>query len=33
LAAELIQDGQVMATAKGKFLEKSAVGLFGKAEK
>jgi uncharacterized protein (TIGR00369 family) len=33
VAAELIQDGQVKATAKGKFLEKSAVGLFGKAEK
>lgn len=33
LAAELIQDGQVMATAKGKFLEKSAVGWFGKAGK
>jgi uncharacterized protein (TIGR00369 family) len=33
LSAELIQDGQVKATAKGRFLEKSAVGLFGKVEK
>ena len=28
LAAELLQDGQVVATATGKFLEKSAVGWF-----
>jgi len=30
LAAELIQDGQIKATAKGKFMEKAAVGRFGK---
>ena len=29
LAAELIQDGQVKATARAKFLEKTAVGCFG----
>ena len=26
MAAELIQDGQVKATAKAKFMEKSAIG-------
>ena len=31
LAAELIQDGLVKATAKAKFLEKAAMGWFGKA--
>ncbi|MEN6451532.1 MAG: PaaI family thioesterase [Thermoguttaceae bacterium] len=30
LAAELIQDGQVKATAKAKFLERAAAGLFGR---
>lgn len=33
LAAELIQDDRIKATAKGKFLEKTAVGLFGKVGK
>ncbi|MCU0871754.1 MAG: PaaI family thioesterase [Pirellulaceae bacterium] len=28
LAAELVQEEQVMATARGKFLEKSARGIF-----
>lgn len=32
LAAELIQDGMVKATAKAKFLEKAAMGWFRKAE-
>jgi acyl-coenzyme A thioesterase PaaI-like protein len=31
LTAELIQDGQVKATAKGKFMERSALVWFGKA--
>ena len=31
LAAELIQDGQIKATAKAKFLEKAAMGWFRKA--
>ena len=31
LAAELVQDGLVKATAKAKFLEKTAMGLFAKA--
>ena len=32
LAAELVQNDQVKATAKAKFLEKTAMGLFGRKE-
>jgi hypothetical protein len=30
MEAEVIQDGRVMATAKAKFMEKTAAGWFGK---
>jgi acyl-coenzyme A thioesterase PaaI-like protein len=33
LAAELIQDGEIKATAKARFLEKVAMDCFGKAGK
>jgi uncharacterized protein (TIGR00369 family) len=30
LAAELVQNGQIKATAKAKFMEKAVIGWFGK---
>ncbi|HBO43227.1 MAG TPA: thioesterase [Planctomycetaceae bacterium] len=32
LTAELVQDGQVKATAQAKFLERTSVSYFGKVE-